>query len=86
MPTASANHGCKVPPCSQGADPGSTMTGRSTHALSHNLRPTMVTTRRGDMPADRTSSLFLRPLTTTRRPLFSPWQHGTGDIGAAQRH
>jgi hypothetical protein len=86
MPTASANHGCKVPPCSQGADPGSTMTGRSTHALSHNLRPTMVTTRRGDMPTDRTSSLFLRPLTTTRRPLFSPWQHGTGDIGAAQRH
>jgi hypothetical protein len=38
------------------------------------------------MPTDRTSSLFLRPLTTTRRPLFSPWQHGTGDIGAAQRH
>jgi hypothetical protein len=29
------------------------------------------------MPTDRTSSLFLRPLTTTRRPLFSPGsQHG----------
>jgi len=49
------------------------MTGRSTHALSHDLRPTMVTTRRGDMPTDRTPSLFLGPVTTTRRPLCSPW-------------